>query len=43
MGDGTGTVSVYDNETFEHEKNKLKFKEPYLLAASANNDGKVGS
>lgn len=25
------------------EKNKLKFKEPYLLAASANSEGRVGS
>eukprot|EP00347_Sterkiella_histriomuscorum_P021002 403335639 len=42
--DGTGAMTVYNNEeTMEAEKNKLKFKEPYLLAASANKEGKVGS
>ena len=33
-------MTVYNNnETMDAEKNKLKFKEPYLLAASANKDG----
>ena len=41
--DGTGAASVYDSSTFDAEKNKLKFKEPYLLAAAANEDGRVGS
>lgn len=43
MGDGTGAGCVYESETFEHETNRLKFKEPYLLAASANKEGQVGS
>ncbi len=43
VGDGSGAATVYDSDTFEHEKNKIKFKEPYLLAASANKEGKVGS
>ena len=42
-GDGTGAGSVYERKTFEGEKNKLKFKEPYLLAAAANEKGEVGS
>lgn len=35
-GDGTGSATVYNSETMPSEKNKLKFKEPFLLAASAN-------
>jgi len=42
-GDGTGAGSVYDARTFAHEKNQLRFKEPYLLAAAANHKGEVGS
>lgn len=42
-GDGTGSASVYDASSFDAEKNTLKFKEPYLLAAAANSEGKVGS
>jgi cyclophilin family peptidyl-prolyl cis-trans isomerase len=42
-GDGTGAATVYNNTTMESEKNKLTFKEPYILAASANEEGKVGS
>lgn len=42
-GDGTGAATVYDSATIEAEKNKLKFKEPYLLAAAANDEGRVGS
>ncbi len=41
--DGTGASTVYNDELFPSEKNKLKFKEPYLLVASANKDGKIGS
>ncbi|CDW84367.1 peptidyl-prolyl cis-trans [Stylonychia lemnae] len=41
-GDGTGSATVYDSDSFESEKNNLKFKEPYLLAASANSQGHVG-
>lgn len=42
-GDGTGAATVYDSPTIPAEKNSLKFIEPYLLAASANPQGKVGS
>jgi peptidyl-prolyl isomerase H (cyclophilin H) len=42
-GDGTGSATVYNSSTIESEKNKLKFIEPYLLAASANNEGRIGS
>ena len=41
--DGTGSASVYGTETYEMEKNNLKFKEPYLLATSKRADGTVGS
>ena len=41
--DGTGAVSVYNNDVFDAEKNNLKFNERLLLAASANSEGKVGS
>lgn len=41
--DGTGAATVYDSMTIEAEKNKLKFTEPYLLAASANEEGRIGS
>ncbi len=41
-GDGTGAATVYNNDTIEAEKNVYKFKEPYLLAASANPEGQVG-
>lgn len=42
-GDGTGSATVYDSSSMEAEQNKLKFKEPYLLAAAANDEGRVGS
>jgi cyclophilin family peptidyl-prolyl cis-trans isomerase len=42
-GDGTGAATVYDSSTIPAEKNALKFKEPYLLAASANSEGRIGS
>ena len=42
-GDGTGAATVYDSTTMPAEKNSLTFKEPYLLAASANSEGQVGS
>jgi len=41
-GDGTGSTTVYDKDTIPSEKNNLKFKEPYLLAASANEEGEIG-
>lgn len=41
--DGTGAATVYDCSTIPAEKNSLKFKEPYLLAMSANSSGEVGS
>jgi cyclophilin family peptidyl-prolyl cis-trans isomerase len=44
--DGTGSVCIYQNgnaKNFEAEENDLKFSEPYLLVASANEDGMVGS
>ena len=42
--DGTGTATVYSNEnagkTMQAEKNtKVNFREPYLLAMSANRQG----
>lgn len=42
-GDGTGAATVYESSTMESEKNNLKFVEPYLLAAAANDEGRVGS
>ena len=44
--DGTGSASVYEKGSlpdFEAESNSLKFSEPYLLAASANDEGRIGS
>lgn len=41
--DGTGAATVYDASTIPAEKNNLTFKEPYLLAASANSEGQIGS
>ena len=41
--DGFGSQSVYDGDTFPAESNDLKFSEPYLLAASANDKGEIGS
>ena len=42
-GNGLGTATVYDNKaTIASESNKLKFSEPYLLAAAANEEGQVG-
>ena len=42
--DGTGSATVYDDSiSMDAEKNtRLKFCEPYLLAMSANNEGKTG-
>ena len=44
--DGTGTATVYDDEdaiSMPSEKNKrLKFSEPFLLAMSANEEGRTG-
>jgi len=40
--DGTGSQTVYEDGTLksiDYEKNNLKFTEPYLLAASANEEG----
>ena len=42
-GDGTGSTTVYNKPTIEAEKNDLKFTEPYLLVASANDQGQTGS
>jgi cyclophilin family peptidyl-prolyl cis-trans isomerase len=42
-GDGTGSATVYDSSTIQAEKNNLRFKEPYLLAAAANSEGRIGS
>ena len=42
-GDGTGAATVYDASTMQAERNNLRFKEPYLLAAAANSEGQVGS
>ena len=39
---GTGSVTVYDEgrlKTIEAEMNDLTFSEPYLLVASANDQG----
>ena len=44
--DGTGNQTVYEDgllKTIDYEQNKLKFTEPYLLAASANDEGQIGS
>ena len=41
--DGTGSQSVYKKPRFEAESNNLKFSEPYLLVASADDEGQVGS
>ena len=44
--DGTGSATVYGDdeaESMEAEKNKrLKFSEPFLLAMSANKEGRTG-
>lgn len=40
--DGSGSATVYDSSTIPAEKNSLKFKEPYLLAAPANSEGQTG-
>ena len=44
--DGTGSATVYDDEdaiSMPAEKNKrLKFSEPFLLAMSANEEGRTG-
>tara|TARA_B110000285_G_C14850173_1_gene479561 strand:- start:376 stop:501 length:126 start_codon:yes stop_codon:yes gene_type:complete len=40
--DGTGNQTVYENgaiKSIDYEQNNLKFTEPYLLAASANEEG----
>mmetsp|Transcript_12925 Transcript_12925/g.21875 ORF Transcript_12925/g.21875 Transcript_12925/m.21875 type:complete len:122 (-) Transcript_12925:410-775(-) len=38
--DGSGSISVYDGKaTFKAETNELKFSEPYLLAAAADDQG----
>ena len=42
-GDGTGSSTVYDSSTIPSEKNQLTFKEPYLLAAASNPEGRIGS
>ena len=42
-GDGLGSTTVYKKSKMEAETNDLKFSEPYLLAASANDQGEVGS
>jgi cyclophilin family peptidyl-prolyl cis-trans isomerase len=42
-GDGTGAATVYNESTMESEKNGLRFVEPYLLAAAANDKGRTGS
>lgn len=34
---------MYEEDTFEMEENNLKFREPYLLAASKRTDGSIGS
>ncbi len=40
---GTGAITVYnDKQTIPAELNDLKFNEPYLLAASANEEGQTG-
>ena len=44
--DGTGSLTIYDDgkaENMEAETNLLKFTEPYLLVAPANEEGKTGS
>ena len=41
--DGTGNITVYGKDTIESEQNNLRFSEPYLLAASANDEGQIGS
>ena len=43
--DGTGSVTVYKNgaqKTMKAEENNLKFTEPYLLMALANDEGETG-
>lgn len=43
-GDGTGSQTVYDGQkTMKAEANNLKFSEPYLLVAPANDAGETGS
>ena len=44
--DGTGSSTIYSNgtqKTIEAESNNLVFSEPYLLVASANENGETGS
>jgi cyclophilin family peptidyl-prolyl cis-trans isomerase len=41
--DGLGSVTVYGSSSMPAETNDLKFSEPYLLAASANDKGETGS
>ena len=41
---GTGSETIYPGKnTIEAETNSLKFKEPFLLVAPANEDGHTGS
>ena len=40
--DGTGTMTVYNEDRMDHEESTLTFDEPYLLAMSADNEGKTG-
>jgi hypothetical protein len=41
---GQGNQCVYEKQIdFAAEKNNMKFTEPYLLVASANDEGRVGS
>ena len=42
-GNGTGSVTVYQKPMIKAEENDLKFSEPYLLVASANDKGETGS
>ena len=40
---GTGSITVYnEKKTIAAEENDLKFSEPYILAASANEEGQTG-
>ena len=43
---GTGSITIYDDgkkTNLEAEANLLKFSEPYLLVAPANEEGNTGS
>jgi cyclophilin family peptidyl-prolyl cis-trans isomerase len=43
---GTGSATIYSDggqKTIEAEQNLMKFTEPYLLCASANDKGEIGS